>query len=31
MEQSLKSFDPEVFEIAVGDLARQQNCLTLIP
>ncbi|MDP7279973.1 MAG: serine hydroxymethyltransferase [Candidatus Poribacteria bacterium] len=31
MKQSLKCFDPEVFEIAVGDLARQQNCLTLIP
>ena len=31
MKQSLKNFDPEVFEIAVGDLARQQSCLTLIP
>lgn len=31
MKKSLKSFDPEVFKIAVADLTRQQNYLTLIP
>ena len=31
MKKSLFKFDPEVFEIAVSDLTRQQNYLTLIP
>ena len=31
MKKPLSRFDPEVFEIAVADLTRQQNYLTLIP
>ena len=31
MDRSLYEVDPELVEITLQDLERQQNCLTLIP